>query len=40
MARMPYLARQVISNGTQKLQGLHIKFVKIHTENVLILTCI
>ena len=30
VARMPHLARQTISNGTQKLQVLHINFVMIH----------
>jgi len=31
-ARLPHLARQVISNGTQKLRVLHISFVMFHAE--------
>jgi len=39
-ARMPNLACQAISNGTQKLQVSHINFVMVHTEGILTLTCI
>jgi len=30
-ARVPHLARQAISNSTQKLHVFRINFVKIHT---------
>jgi len=39
-ARAAHLARQAISNGTQKLHVLHIDFVMIHSEGKLTLTCI
>ena len=39
MARLPHVACQTISNGRQKLHVLHIDFVTIHTEGILILTC-
>jgi len=32
---VPHLARQAISNGTQKLHVLHTGFVVIHTEDIL-----
>ena len=37
--RVPRLARQAISNGTEKLLVLHVTFVTIHTEGRLTLTC-
>jgi len=39
-ARVPHLARQAISNGTQKLHALHIDLAMIHTEGILTLACI
>ena len=39
-ARVPHLAGQAISNGSQKLQVLRINFVMIHAEGILTLTCI
>jgi len=39
-ARVPHLARQAISNSTQKLHVLHIDFVTIHTEGILTLPCL
>jgi len=38
MTRVPHLARQAISTGTQKFHVLHITFVMIHTEGILTLT--
>jgi len=39
-ARVPHLAQQEISNGTQKLQVSHINFVMIHhAKGILTLTC-
>jgi len=37
-ARVPHLARQAISNGTEKLHVLHISFATIHTGGILTLT--
>ena len=38
-ARVPHLARQAFSNGTEKLHILHITFVTIRNEGALTLTC-